>query len=220
MGLAHSPSLVMNGLTLCLDAGNRKSYPCSGTTWTDLSGNGNTGTLTNGPTYSSANGGSIVFDGVDDRTLFSGNNISGLAELATEFTISAWVKYNPFTSGYQAFITKQNSGSSAPGTPRLDLGYYRDQQILYFATYNSSSGDLNNGNFSYSANNVTSWNNYVLVCGNSLKRVYVNNTLYFSDSFTSTYPDNAKLLTIGGDRRINGNIAQVSIYNFQSKRGN
>jgi hypothetical protein len=56
----------MNGLVLALDAGNPKSYPGSGTTWTDLSGRGNTGTLTNGPTYSSANGGSIVFDGVDD----------------------------------------------------------------------------------------------------------------------------------------------------------
>jgi len=212
MALAHSPRIVTDGLVLCLDAGNTKSYPGTGTTWTDLSGQGNNGSLINGVGYSGDNLGSLSFDGADDRTLFSGNNISGLAELATEFTISAWVKYNPFTSGYQAFITKQNSGSSAPGTPRLDLGYFRDQQTLYFTTYNSSSGDLNGANFSYSANNATSWNNYVLVCGNSLKRVYVNNTLYFSDSFTSTYPDNAKLLTIGGDRRINGNIAQVSIY--------
>ena len=66
MGLAHSPSLVMNGLVLALDAANPKSYPGSGTTWTDLSGRGNTGTLTNGPTYSSANGGSLVFDGTND----------------------------------------------------------------------------------------------------------------------------------------------------------
>ena len=68
MGLSHSPSLVMNGLVLCLDAGNSKSYPGTGTTWTDLSGNGNNGTLTNGPTYSSANGGSLVFDGTNDYT--------------------------------------------------------------------------------------------------------------------------------------------------------
>jgi hypothetical protein len=64
--LAHSPSIVMNGLVLALDAANTKSYPGSGTTWTDLSGGSNTGTLTNGPTYSSANGGSIVFDGSND----------------------------------------------------------------------------------------------------------------------------------------------------------
>jgi hypothetical protein len=53
-------------LILALDAADRNSYSGSGTSWTDLSGNGNNGTLTNGPTYSSANGGSIVFDGIDD----------------------------------------------------------------------------------------------------------------------------------------------------------
>ena len=66
MGLGHSPSIVMNGLVLALDAGNTKSYPGSGTTWTNLLGGGNNGTLTNGPTYSSANNGSIVFDGTND----------------------------------------------------------------------------------------------------------------------------------------------------------
>jgi hypothetical protein len=53
MGLGHSPSAVTSGLVLALDAGNTKSYPNTGTVWTDLSGNGNTGTLTNGPTFNS-----------------------------------------------------------------------------------------------------------------------------------------------------------------------
>jgi hypothetical protein len=66
MGINYNPRTVTDGLVLALDAANSKSYPGSGTTWTDLSGRGNTGTLTNGPTYSGANGGSIVFDGVDD----------------------------------------------------------------------------------------------------------------------------------------------------------
>ena len=66
MGLSHSPNIVTDVLVLCLDAANRRSYPGSGNSWLDLSGNGNNGTLTNGPTYSSANGGSLVFDGVDD----------------------------------------------------------------------------------------------------------------------------------------------------------
>jgi hypothetical protein len=52
MALSHSPSIVTDGLVLCLDAGNPKSYPGSGTTWTDLSGNGNNGTLVNGVGYS------------------------------------------------------------------------------------------------------------------------------------------------------------------------
>ena len=67
MGVFAGPEVVEDGLVLCLDAGNPKSYPGSGTTWTDLSGNGNNGTLVNGVGYNSSNGGSLVFDGVDDR---------------------------------------------------------------------------------------------------------------------------------------------------------
>jgi hypothetical protein len=66
MGLYHSPRIVTDGLVLCLDAGNRKSYPGSGTTWTDLSGRGNNGTLVNGVVFSNSNGGIFDFDGTDD----------------------------------------------------------------------------------------------------------------------------------------------------------
>ena len=61
-----SSGIVTDGLVLWLDAGITPSYPGSGTAWTDLSGNKNNGTLTNGPTYNSSNGGSIVFDGTND----------------------------------------------------------------------------------------------------------------------------------------------------------
>ena len=70
--------IVKDGLVLALDAGNTKSYPGSGTSWSDLSGQGNTGTLTNGPTYSSADGGSIVFDGT--KTLLSHHNLFSCAQ--------------------------------------------------------------------------------------------------------------------------------------------
>ena len=68
MAYFHSPKIVTDGLVLYLDAANTKSYPGSGTTWSDLSGNGNNGTLVNGPTFDSENGGSIVFDGSSRRT--------------------------------------------------------------------------------------------------------------------------------------------------------
>jgi hypothetical protein len=67
MAFNYSPKIVTDGLVLYFDAANNKSYPGSGTTWSDISRGGNNGTLVNGPTYNSANGGSIVFDGVDDR---------------------------------------------------------------------------------------------------------------------------------------------------------
>jgi hypothetical protein len=59
-------TVITSGLVLRLDAGNFASYPGSGTIWTNLAGVGNNGTLTNGPTFSTANGGNIVFDGVND----------------------------------------------------------------------------------------------------------------------------------------------------------
>ena len=62
----YGPKIVTSGLVLCLDAANKRSYPGTGTTWTDLSGNSNNGTLINGPTFNSGNQGSIVFDGTND----------------------------------------------------------------------------------------------------------------------------------------------------------
>jgi hypothetical protein len=66
LAINYNPKIITDGLVLCLDAANPKSYGGSGTTWTDLSGRGNNGTLVNGPTYSSANGGVIALDGVND----------------------------------------------------------------------------------------------------------------------------------------------------------
>lgn len=87
------PNIVTSGLVLNLDAAYTPSFPKSGTTWTDLSGNGNNGTLVNGPSYSSLDGGSISFDGVDDYVLFSEIILSG------NFTISQIVNLSGTGNG-------------------------------------------------------------------------------------------------------------------------
>jgi hypothetical protein len=63
MSSSSGPDIITNGLVLSLDAANRFSYPGSGTTWTDRSGNGNNGTLVSSPTFSGGNGGSLGFNG-------------------------------------------------------------------------------------------------------------------------------------------------------------
>jgi hypothetical protein len=63
MTVEAGPNIVTNGLVLSLDAANSRSYPGTGTTWTDLSGNDNTGTLTSSPTYISLNNGYFSFNG-------------------------------------------------------------------------------------------------------------------------------------------------------------
>jgi hypothetical protein len=87
--------IISSGLVLYLDAGNTASYSGSGTTWTDLSSSGNNGVLTNGPTYSSLNGGSIVFDGSNDIVSSFSTQISGTGSK----TISSWIKLNTTSRG-------------------------------------------------------------------------------------------------------------------------
>jgi hypothetical protein len=65
MATSYSPKIITDGLVLCLDAGDKKSYSGSGTTWTDRSSQNN-GTLYNGPTFDSSKGGLLSFDGVND----------------------------------------------------------------------------------------------------------------------------------------------------------
>ena len=100
------PALVTAGLVLHLDAGNSASYVGSGTTWNDLSGS-NQGTLTNGPLFSAGNGGSIVFDGIDDVISFGNILNMGLAS----WTISCWVKFDG-GSGLMGIIGKTSYRSN------------------------------------------------------------------------------------------------------------
>lgn len=115
------PTLVTAGLVLHLDAGDASSYPGNGNTWNDLSGS-NHGTLLNGSTYNSGNGGSIVFDGIDDVVSFGNVLNMGL----NSWTVSCWVKFDGGTSGFMGIIGK-TSYRGIPGR----YGIYIDNNTLY-----------------------------------------------------------------------------------------
>jgi len=89
MGTTYNPAIVTDGLVLCLDAANQRSYPKSGTTWSDLAG-ANNGTLTNGPTFSSDNGGSIVFDGANDYVNTTFNPFERIGN-GNDWSVSVWM---------------------------------------------------------------------------------------------------------------------------------
>jgi hypothetical protein len=104
--IAYYGGIVTNGLVLDLDAAKRDSYPGSGTSWRDIAGGVITGSLVNGPTFDSNNGGSIVFDGVDDY-------ISGSLSNFNVGCISLWM--NPSTlinsgSSFQSLIVLKYTG--------------------------------------------------------------------------------------------------------------
>ena len=113
MGINYNPKIVTDGLVLCYDAANDRSYPNTGTTWTDLAGSNN-GTLTNGPTFDTTNGGSIVFDGTNDRISIP---IGDLPSGANR-TLEAVVKFDSL--GWRT-VFSQEAGS---GTGRILLGVH------------------------------------------------------------------------------------------------
>lgn len=98
MAIYGGPDIVTDGLVLHLDAANSKSYPGSGTSWFDLSGNNNHGTLTNGPTYTSANKGSIVFDGINDYITLGTKNI-----ITTDFSVNMSIRVTAATKEVHFF---------------------------------------------------------------------------------------------------------------------
>ncbi len=156
------PYVVTSGLVLYLDAGNNRSYPGTGTTWTDLKYTYN-GTLTNSPSFSSTNGGNIVFDGLNDyiSTSFdlSWNNTNSV-------TISLFVKPTSLTS-YYPFIGK--------GPSNWEWQLMQKNTSLEFVYWNSGGGHTN-GPIPEITNFFLSTTQFVNVC---MVWNHVDNKYYF-----------------------------------------
>jgi hypothetical protein len=81
--------IVTASLDLYLDASETGSYPGTGTTWYDISGNGNDATIYQGATFNTGSGGYFFFDDVNDYVSTNGNiGISGDASV----TLSLWLR--------------------------------------------------------------------------------------------------------------------------------
>jgi hypothetical protein len=94
----YTGGIVTDGLVLNLDAAKVDSYPGTGTTWNDISGNNNNGTLTNGPTFSGiGKQASIVFDGVDDYV------ITSQSQSFNDFSVCAFFK-DTASTGYARIV--------------------------------------------------------------------------------------------------------------------
>ncbi|CAB4157759.1 Concanavalin A-like lectin/glucanases superfamily [uncultured Caudovirales phage] len=205
MSLTHSPSVVTNGLTLYFDAANVKSYPGSGTAWKDLTGSGVTTTLTNGPTYSSANAGSILFDGINDVA----NATTSIIDRADgqEITVSSWIK-PARTSGQYSIVCTNRSN---------DASIYN--WILYQHT---SDGALafhgDNQNKSSYVPTINVWINVTnTVTSTGVSTLYINGVSTFvvtGFTYGNGTPGRFGIgANPGASEAFQGNISQVSIYN-------
>jgi hypothetical protein len=180
------PAIVTDGLVLNLDAGFTPSYPTINTTWYDVSSGVNNGTLTNGPTYSSANGGSIVFDGSNDYVDFFAPN------LGTTTTVEMWCKVNAINSGMMM------------GWQLYDV--YAAYSSMGYNTANSDVYGLTSSQVT-SLGLVGNWVQYIFEMKSDVS--YVNNKIYINgvsqtlSQITSTENVGARTFN-GGYGRISG----------------
>jgi len=201
VGRTHiaTKGVVQDGLVLNLDAGVSSSYPGSGTTWSDLSSNGNNGTLTNGPTYSSSNGGSIVFDGTNDYVETS----SGMFNCNSNFTFNSWVNAD-VNNTIRTIISK----ISAYGSIQIRFNSSNQVQIV-------NNNVVNVGSFSSFNSSASTWYNICVVRNSNTYNLYVNGTYISSFTSTNTYTHDAD--TIGqnyfSSEKWDGKISAISAYN-------
>ena len=194
--------IVQDGLVLNLDAGVVKSYPRNGTTWYDLSNNGN-GTLTNGPTFSRNNGGVITFDGTDDNvTLGTGGSLG----LDSYHSVEFWVY--PFTdSGDQGLLRNKGSGGNT------------NNYIHYlFRGANIRMGWYSNDLRAYNQMVPNNWYHivFLLDSADDKRRIYKNSSLVATDSSAqTTTPNVTNTTTYLGyyGPYFNGLMATCRIYN-------
>lgn len=137
MAFGNGPRIVTSGLVLSLDAGDKNSYPGSGTAWYDVSGNGYIGTLTNGPTFSSDNGGNLVFDGTNDYIDLNTNNIiTG----TNPFTFEAFYKVTNTSVNAELFGNYGVSYTSNTIWISGRYGVYINTTVPYFQGYPLGAG--------------------------------------------------------------------------------
>ena len=188
---------IQNGLVLNLDASVSSSYPGTGTTWTDLSGSGNTGTLVNGPTYSTSNGGSIVFDGINDRIDCGNFSVQYLS-------ISTWVY--------------KTSSATNQGICRKETGWAISQYNGTLQVAPGTSWTFYNTNYTIPLN---TWVNIVYTYSGSgttgSQIVYINgSSIYSTAAGSGAIGANANAVRIGFDDNNwfwGGRISKTQIYN-------
>lgn len=200
-------NIIKDNLVLYLDAANTKSYTSGSSTWFDLSGNNNNSTLTNGPTFNTASGGSIVFDGVDDFVL-STHPTTNIFSSLTSYTVSFWIRITSYGGNGSVLL-------SATGSNNLFM------QVQSGSAYIGTLGSPNNfltlttndiGNISL--NKIA---NIVWVKNSTTVLFYLNGTQYtFPGSATFTFTGSDRIINIGkytsSGFNLPGNIYNMSVY--------
>jgi hypothetical protein len=197
-------SIVTSDLQLYLDASNTLSYPGSGTTWTDLSGNSRNGTLTNGVSFSSSNGGVLVLDGVNDYISFSIGSLK--SSFGSSISVSTWVKYTNISGGC-IFGDWNVSGYGETG--RLQLNGYQNVAGKIGGYLDNSTGNISST--TTIAQNV--WYNYSITYDGTVGKLYLNGVLETQKNYIPTGVGTGNF-SIGRGGDYNGLYASINMSNF------
>lgn len=127
MSAYGGPSIVSSGLVLNLDAGNIKSYPGSGTSWFDLSGNNNTMALINGTAFNSGNSGNIIFNGSNNYAQI--NTTNAFAFGTGDLSVFLWAKLTA-TSTWPCYISIGDGNANGNA-----IIFYRSHTDFTFRTW-------------------------------------------------------------------------------------
>jgi len=144
--------IVTNGLVLDLDAAKVASYPGTGTSWNDISGNNNNGTLTNGPTFSGiGKQASIVFDGTNDYVVRTDASLKNY----TTITANLWMYLNTYTATFETYFSynTEEAGLTQGGGVRRSGG---DTFQYWGGTGNSGIKLYKNGSLAGSSSSAYS----------------------------------------------------------------
>jgi hypothetical protein len=209
MAILGGPDIVTDGLVLCLDAANSKSYSGSGTVWTDLSGNNNTGTVVNDPIFNSASRGVFSFDGTNDHITIAD---SASLDVGNFITANVWIY--PTISNFGVILGKLTSDFSLGWELTNSNGSLRSTLRPSTTQFNIIAGLLG----------INTWYMVTMTFDNSTLRLYINGLQTGSTSSGGPVTLNSnESLTIARRNQgnyFNGNIACVQIYNrvlFQSE---
>ena len=208
MASSLGPNISDSGLVLCLDAADKNSYIGSGTTWTDVSNNGNNGTLTNGPIFDSSNGGNFSLDGTDDYIQTSLNQNTNDAQITWE----CWFWDNS-TGGFLSNTAIISNYGASGTTPYTSLHVY-DNGNVFFGQRNSSGTE---SLATYSVNICDGvWHHVVGVIDNTNTLIYVDGVLRASQSKVTGTTTSGQNIVIGGNhvgRYQSCRIASAKMYN-------
>lgn len=134
----YDATITTNDLDIYLDADNSASYPGTGTTVTDLSGNGRTHTLTSAAAYTVLSG-VKCFDFT--TTNYMTADVTGPVLSTAGFTYIMWVRLLNSTASYRTFLRadpKDHAIIVNVGTNNLGM-YDNDANAFYPAGYDISA---------------------------------------------------------------------------------